>query len=252
MKNQELKDYLDLKVEEFNNSAFIAADPIAIPHLFSKKRDIETIGLIIATIAWGNRKSILKNGHQLVEIMGNSPFDYIMNASAADLADLKFVHRTFNTIDLSFFIRAMRNLYHNDSNGLENAFNTAESMKERIAGFRLKLLETTHEQRSEKHISNPLKGSASKRINMFLRWMVRNDKKGVDFGIWNTLKPAELYIPLDVHTGNVARKLNLIQRKANDWKALEELMGNVRKFDAIDPCKYDYALFGIGVNGILD
>lgn len=245
----ELKEYLDFKSEEFNNGAFIADDPISIPHQFSKKEDIEAIGFIMATISWGKRNSIIKNGHQLLEIMGYEPYQFIMEASRNDLADLHFVHRTFNANDLAFFIRALRSIYTNVPNGLEGAFSLADKMPERIAAFREIFLQTAHEKRSEKHLSNPLKGSSSKRINMFLRWMVRNDEKGVDFGIWKLISPSELYIPLDVHTGNVARKLGLIQRKANDWTALEELMQPLRKFDPADPCKYDYALFGLGVTG---
>jgi uncharacterized protein (TIGR02757 family) len=251
MNRQELKEYLDFKSEEFNNIAFIKDDPISIPHLFSKKEDVESIGLIMATISWGQRKTIIKNGHQLVDIMGYSPFDFIMNASSQDLKSFEFVHRTFNAVDLRFFILGLRSIYEKNENGLEAAFNNGQSMGKRIYGFREAMLTIPHEKRSEKHISNPLSGSASKRINMYLRWMVRNDNKGVDFGIWNEIKPSELYIPLDVHTGNVARKLGLITRKANDWKALEELMANVRKFDPVDPCKYDYALFGLGVTGEL-
>jgi len=249
LNQQELKEYLDFKSEEFNNAAFIIDDPISIPHLFSKKEDIESIGLIMATISWGQRKTIIKNGHQLVDLMGHSPFDFIMNASSKDLDSFHFVHRTFNTDDLRFFILGLRSIYEKSNNGLEAAFNTGKSMGERIYFFRQAMLETAHDKRSEKHISNPLSGSASKRINMYLRWMVRNDNKGVDFGIWSGISPSELYIPLDVHTGNVARKLGLIKRKANDWKALEELMVVVRNFDPKDPCKYDYALFGLGVTG---
>jgi uncharacterized protein (TIGR02757 family) len=249
MNKKELKEFLDFKSSEFNNTNFIADDPISIPHLFTRKEDIESLGFIMATISWGKRNSIIKNGHKLIDIMGHEPFQFIMNASSSDLKDLDFVHRTFNASDLSFFIHALRSIYENEPDGLQGAFSKGETMAERIAGFRNVFLQTPHEQRSEKHLSNPLKGSASKRINMYLRWMVRNDKKGVDFGIWDNIKPAELYIPLDVHTGNVARKLGLITRKANDWKALEELMETLRKFDPIDPCKYDYALFGLGVTG---
>ena len=250
--DRDLKEFLDLKVDTYNTKGFIEDDPISIPHLFSRKEDIESIGFIMATISWGKRNMIIKNGHRLLEIMGNQPYDYIMNASEQDLADMVFVHRTFNAVDLNFFILSLRNIYLNYPEGLEAAFmlNTS-SMAERICAFREVFTSIPHEQRSEKHLSNPLKGSASKRINMFLRWMVRNDKRGVDFGIWNQISMADLYIPLDVHTGNIARKLGLIKRKQNDWKALEELMNNVRKFDPDDPCKYDYALFGLGVTGEL-
>lgn len=244
-----LKELLDFKSDVFNDRSFIADDPISIPHLFSSKQDIESIGLIMATISWGNRKSIIKNGHRLVELMGNEPHAFIMNASDAELVDLNFVHRTFNAQDLAFFIRAIRAIYERYDEGLEAAFLQGDSTADRISNFRNLFLETIHEQRSEKHVSNPHAGSASKRLNMYLRWMVRNDNRGVDFGIWKQLKTSDLYIPLDVHTGNVARKLGLLSRKANDWKALEELMEILRTFDPIDPCKYDYALFGLGVTG---
>lgn len=249
MTKAELKEFLDFKSDEFNQVAFIADDPISIPHLFSKKEDIESIAFIIATIAWGKRISIMNNGHKLVEIMGNTPYDFIMNASETDLKDLKFVHRTFNAIDLKFFIQSLRHIYQTFPGGLEGAFNQASDAANRISRFRATFLSQPHEKRTEKHVSNPLSGSASKRINMFLRWMARQDNKGVDFGIWSSVSPSSLYIPLDVHTGNVARKLGLIKRKANDWKALEELMANMLKFDPLDPCKYDYALFGLGVSG---
>lgn len=244
-----LKDFLDYHADLYNSTEFIAEDPIQIPHQFTNKADIESIGLIIATISWGNRKSIIKNGERLVDIMGATPYDYIKHASEKDLNDLNFVHRTFNAEDLKFFILALRFLYNKFDEELEKAFLKGDSMAEKIANFRSEMLAVPHLNRSEKHISNPLKGSAAKRINMYLRWMVRTDNKGVDFGLWNRLKPADLYVPLDVHTGNVARTLGLIDRKQNDWKALDELMRNLREFDAVDPCKYDFALFGIGVSG---
>jgi len=247
----ELKEFLDFKSDQYNNTAFIEADPISIPHLFTEKKDIESIGLIMATISWGNRLSIINNGKRLVEIMGNEPYSFIMNANANELKDLKFVHRTFNAQDLSFFIRGIRHIYETFPGGLEESFLQGAATAEKISGFRSRLFEIVHEKRSEKHVSNPLSGSASKRLNMYLRWMVRKDSKGVDFGIWSQFSQADLYIPLDVHTGNIARKLGLIDRKVNDWKALEELMEKLRKFDPLDPCKYDFALFGIGVNGEL-
>lgn len=248
MTKSELKDYLDFKVELYNNTSFIKDDPIAIPHQFTEKKDIEIIAFIIATIAWGKRNMILRNGELLLDIMGYSPHSFIMNAGKDDLADLRFVHRTFNELDLKFFFEALKAIYNRHANGLEGAFLDGHDTANRIANFRNEFLSTPHEKRSEKHISNPLSGSASKRINMFLRWMVRSDKKGVDFGIWHEFGMENLYVPLDVHTGNVARKLGIIQRKANDWKALEEMMILLREFDPKDPSKYDFALFGVGVN----
>jgi uncharacterized protein (TIGR02757 family) len=244
MTNSELKDYLDFKAEQYNTSAFIESDPIQLPHRFTKKEDIEIVSYLISTIAWGQRPTIIKNGNRLIDIMENDPHEFILNYTSRKL---DFVHRTFNAIDLDFFFRSLRNIYENG--GLEKAFSPhpdIEGIKGRIVHFRELFLETEHETRSVKHISNPMKGSAAKRINMFLRWMARDDKQGVDFGIWKTVPASELYIPLDVHTSRHARNLGLIQRKQDDRKALEELMTNLKAFDPVDPTKYDFALFGIG------
>lgn len=247
MNFSELKEFLDFKAEKYNSPTFIQSDPIQLPHQFSKKEDIEITSFLVSTIAWGNRKSIIKSGEKLLEIMQDTPFEFIQNYNDTFAKDLKFVHRTFNTIDLDFFFRSLQNIYQNG--GLEQAFTehpTLLGSQGRIIQFRNIFLETEHLDRSQKHISNPEKNSAAKRINMFLRWMVRNDQKGVDFGIWNSIPTSELSIPLDVHTANIARKLNLITRKQNDGKALEELMMNLREFDPVDPAKYDFALFGLG------
>lgn len=244
MNPSELREYLDFKAEQYNTRDFIESDPIQLPHRFSKKEDIEIVAFLISTIAWGQRKSIIKNGERLIEIMEHNPHEFILNYTSRPL---EFVHRTFNSTDLDFFFRSLRNIYENG--GLEKAFSPhpeIDGVKGRIVHFRDLFLSTEHEKRSEKHLSNPIKGSAAKRINMFLRWMVRNDKQGVDFGIWKTISPSELYIPLDVHTSKHGRNLGLIQRKQDDWKALEELMSQLREFDPVDPSKYDFALFGIG------
>ncbi|MBI3135324.1 MAG: TIGR02757 family protein [Bacteroidetes bacterium] len=246
----ELKLLLDEKADQYNNLSFIDSDPIAIPHQLSRKEDIESIGLIMATIAWGNRSAILKSGEKLLHIMGHEPHAFIQNASPNDLKALHFVHRTFNAADLTFFILALRKLYQKKG-GPESAFggkNFNGTIKDRIVHFRENMLLTKHEKRSEKHISSPLSNSACKRINMYLRWMVRSDKRKVDFGIWKSISMAELYMPLDVHTGRVARELGLLTRMQDDWKALEELMAVLQKFDPADSVKYDFALFGIGVN----
>ena len=244
----EVKTFLDDKVNEYNQqSFFLKDDPVLLPKQFTKKEDIEIIGFLVATIAWGKRQMIIKNGKLLIDIMGGQPHDFIQNASKKDTQDLKFVHRTFNSIDLEYFLKALKNIYaHNNS--LEFLFAEHNGgMAEKIHHFRTAFLSFSPEKRTEKHISNPLKNSSAKRLNMYLRWMVRNDNRNVDFGIWQSINPSELYCPLDVHTGNVARKLGLIQRKANDWKALEELMAHLRAFDKEDPVKYDFALFGLGV-----
>ncbi len=249
MNKSELKDFLNEKVIQYNNFDFIESDPIQIPHLYSLKEDIEIAGFLSATIAWGNRKMIINNSKKLMEIMGNSPYDFVMNHSEDNLGSLdNFVHRTFNSLDAKTFMKALQNIYKNH-NGLEAVFSKNQeenSMQKSIHEFKKVFFEIEHLQRTQKHVSDPLNNSAAKRINMFLRWMVRNDNK-VDFGIWNTISTSKLSCPLDVHSGNVARKLGLLKRKQNDGKALAELDLSLRKLDKNDPVKYDFALFGLGV-----
>ncbi|MBT0608934.1 TIGR02757 family protein [Aequorivita echinoideorum] len=249
MKQNELKDFLDEKVTVYNHPSFIESDPIQIPHLFTKKEDIEISAFLVATIAWGNRKSIINNGKRLVEIMGNSPYDFVMDFSEENFSNVEpFVHRTFNHIDLAYFFKSLNNIYINHG-GLEYVFSKyaeKNSLQPAIHHFKKVFFSLPHLPRTQKHISDPLKNSAAKRINMFLRWMVRNDNAGVDFGIWESLSPSQLSCPLDVHSGNVARQLNLLKRKQNDSKALEELDDALRKLDKHDPVKYDFALFGLG------
>ena len=250
MKKSELKSFLDFKAEQYNTPEFIATDPVQIPHQFSKKEDIEIAGFLTATIAWGNRKSILKNANRLMEMLDRSPYDFILNHSESDLENLSgFVHRTFNETDLIYFISALKNIYKNHG-GIENVFTEnaeKKSLQPAIHEFKKVFFEIPHPSRTQKHVSDPLKNSAAKRINMYLRWMVRNDMAGVDFGLWEKLNASQLSCPLDVHSGNVARKLKLLKRKANDAKALAELDTSLRKLDASDPVKYDFALFGLGV-----
>ena len=249
MTQKELKDFLDEKVELYNNPDFIESDPIQIPHLFSLKEDIEIAGFLSSIIAWGNRKMIINNSKRMMDLMGNSPYDFVMSHQDYQLERLEnFVHRTFNGGDFISFIKALQNIYKNH-NGLEAVFlknQEAYSMQKSIHEFKKVFFEIEHLQRTQKHISDPLNNSAAKRINMFLRWMVREDKKGVDFGIWKTISPATLSCPLDVHSGNVARKLGILTRKQNDAKALAELDLQLRKLDPNDPVKYDFALFGLG------
>lgn len=250
MNKQDLKDFLDSKVDQYNNPKFIESDPIQIPHNFSKKEDIEISGFLTATIAWGNRKSIINNAKKLVNLLDYAPYDFVINHTENDLEKLKpFVHRTFNGDDCIQFIKSLNHIYKNH-NGLEAVFNKhAEhhSLQKAISKFKMIFFEIEHLQRTQKHVSDPLKKSAAKRINMFLRWMVRNNNTGVDFGIWESLSPSQLSCPLDVHSGNVARKLGLLKRKQNDEKALLELDTALRKLDTKDPVKYDFALFGLGV-----
>jgi uncharacterized protein (TIGR02757 family) len=246
----ELKSFLDEKVELYNNFNFIESDPVQIPHLFQQKEDIEIAGFLSATIAWGNRKMIIQNSHKMMNLMGNSPFDFVMSHSQMDLDKLEnFVHRTFNGIDFYTFIKGLQHIYRNHG-GLEGVFSKdykTENLQRNISEFKKVFFEIDHQYRTQKHISDPMNNSAAKRINMFLRWMVRQDKKGVDLGIWTNISPSLLSCPLDVHSGNVARKLGLLTRKQNDGKALAELDIALRNLDKNDPVKYDFALFGLGV-----
>ena len=250
MSSVELKEFLDAKVSLYNNPSFIETDPISIPHLFKRKEDIEIAGFLAATIAWGNRKSILKNALKMMDFLGNSPYDFIFNHSEEDLSPLSdFVHRTFNGLDFRSFVKSLNHIYTNYG-GLEQVFipaTNSDSLQPQIAVFKRVFFEIEHLSRTEKHVSDPLKGSAAKRINMYLRWMVRNDNRGVDFGIWKDVPPSILSCPLDVHSGNVARKLGLLTRKQNDAKAVKELDNALRAMDQNDPVKYDFALFGLGV-----
>ena len=250
MTHQDLKDFLDEIVVLYNNPKFIEADPIQIPHQFSKKEDIEIAAFLTATISWGNRKMIIQNASKMMELLDYHPYDFVMNHQENDLKSFEnFVHRTFNSGDLKQFIKSLKHIYQNHD-GLEKALlikDDSKTYQKAIHEFKGFFFEIPHQNRTKKHISDPMKNTAAKRINMFLRWMVRNDKTGVDFGIWKTHSPANLSCPLDVHSGNVARKLNLISRVQNDWKALSELDKKLRKLDKNDPVKYDFALFGLGV-----
>jgi uncharacterized protein (TIGR02757 family) len=250
LNQKELKEFLDLKVIQYNNPKFIESDPIQIPRGFTKKEDIEISGFLTATIAWGNRKSIINNAKRLMLLLDSSPYDFIINHQKTDLEKLQpFVHRTFNGNDCIQFIKSLKHIYKNH-NGLESVFfNHAErnSLQKAISTFKHVFFEIEHLPRTLKHVSDPLKNSAAKRLNMYLRWMIRNDNAGVDFGIWKSLSPSQLSCPLDVHSGNVARKLGLLKRKQNDAKALLELDTSLRKLDSKDPVKYDFALFGLGV-----
>ncbi len=234
MKKSELKEFLDAKVLQYNHPSFLESDPIQIPHQFNKKQDIEISAFLTATIAWGNRKSIINNAQNLMELMDGSPFDFVINHSESDLKNLSnFIHRTFNGIDLQYFIKSLNNIYK-EHDGLEGIFTehqTIDSLQPTISKFKNTFFELPHQSRTTKHVSDPLKGSAAKRINMFLRWMVRDGSSEVDFGLWKNIPPSKLSCPLDVHSGNVARKLNLLKRKQNDGKALAELDKALRKLD---------------------
>ena len=250
MKKTELKAFLDEKTRRYQQPGFLETDPIQIPHSFDQKEDIEVSGFLTATIAWGNRLSIIRSGRRMMALMDQAPYDFVMNASEEELSRMEgFVHRTFNGMDLKGFTLSLRHLYLAHG-GMENLFvhySSPEGLQEAIAKVRAHFFEIPHTKHSEKHFSDPSRGSAAKRINMFLRWMVRPAHTGVDFGLWKELSPAQLSCPLDVHSGKVARALGLLKRNQNDARAVAELDAALRKLDPEDPVKYDFALFGLGV-----
>ncbi len=249
LKTEELKEFLDEKADLYNRPSFVELDPISIPHRYTAKGDIEIAGFLAATIAWGNRKMILRSSARMMEILEDSPYEFIVNSSDCELDQaVRFVHRTFNAVDLAYFLQALRHIYRNKG-GLEKIFEThktSDSLQPAIHELHKIFFELPHEKRTERHVSDPFKGSAAKKINMYLRWMIRKDNRGVDFGIWDSISPSILSCPLDVHSGNVARKLGLLLRKQNDAKAVAELDGVLRSFDPEDPVRYDFALFGLG------
>jgi uncharacterized protein (TIGR02757 family) len=252
LRKNELKEFLEEKAALYNRPPFIEKDPVAIPHRFKRKEDIEIAAFLSATIAWGQRPVILRNATVLLAAMDNAPHDFILHYQNSDLHPFrKFVHRTFNGTDCLFYVKTLRNIYKKKSS-LENLFSenfnarSHPDFSQAIDGSRNFFFSLPHEARTRKHFASPQEGSASKRINMFLRWMIRKDSHGVDFGIWK-FDPALLTCPLDVHSARVARKLGLLKRKSNDWLAAAELTKNLRTFDPADPVKYDFALFGLGV-----
>lgn len=249
---QFLKEFLDEKAELYNHIDFIENDPIQIPHRFSLKQDIEIAGFLTATISWGTRKSIITDAEKILSWMGNSPYDFVLNFKETDMDFFNHnsVHRTFNKEDLNYFIRNLNRLYKNNES-LESLFLVKENetnFYHSLDRFRTEFFKENEIHRSRKHVSSTYKNSSAKRLIMFLRWMVRQDNKGVDFGLWKNINQEHLSVPLDVHTGNISRKLNLIQRKQNDWKTVEELDLVLRNFDKNDPAKYDFALFGLGID----
>jgi len=250
MKKKELKEFLDQRVDLYNRPSFIGLDPVSIPHRFTAKEDIEIAGFLAATIAWGNRVAILRSAERMLSFMGNSPFDFVINHRDRDLKGIEgCIHRTFFAEDFIYFIEALKYIYL-DHGGMEAIFaryQADDSLQPAIHEFRRLFFELPHNRRTERHLSDPFKGSAAKKMNMFLRWMIRNDDRGVDFGLWRSLSPSVLSCPLDVHSGNVARKLGLLARKQSDAKAVAELDIRLREMDPADPVKYDFALFGLGV-----
>lgn len=254
MNRADLHAHLDALVDKYNRPHFIEDDPIQIPHRFTNPQDIEVSGYLTATIAWGQRVTILKNASSLMEMMDNSPFDFLMNATESEIDRLQFIHRTFNSEDLGYLLRGLRNLYQNASS-LSEYFLPKEDETDlfpAVQRFRDTLTSYAEPGRTAKHIANPEKGAAAKRIHMYLRWMVRRDNRGVDFGLWENIPMSHLSCPLDVHTGNNARALGLLKRVQNDRRAVEELDKSLRAMDSSDPVKYDFALFGLGVDPLLN
>ena len=249
MTEAEIFDFLDEKAEEFNTPNYIETDPIQIPHRYSLRQDIEISGFFVSIIAWGNRKSIIKNAYKMLGIIGNSPYDFVMNVQEShfSIIERKAVHRTFNVEDFKVFVFNLKRVYQ-ENESLEHLFLLRDgetNFYHALERFRNIFL-SSELHRSHKHIGSSYKKSACKRLMMYLRWMVRKDNKGVDFGIWDKLDPAYLSCPLDVHSGNIARKLGILERKQNDWKAVEELDLKLRKYNPQDPAVYDFALFGLG------
>jgi len=246
----DIRLFLDRKVLDFNQTTFIETDPIQIPSLFDTKENIEIAGFLAATLAWGQRPTIIRNSLSLVKLMNNNPIEFLLHTPEEEWEMfLGFKHRTFNGIDCVYFLKALKNIYQNHG-GMEDVFTLGyqneNSIFSALVYFRKVFFELDHQHRTEKHVSDVLKGASAKRLNMYLRWMVRSDKAEVDFGLWKQIPASALMLPLDLHTGNVSRKLGLLTRTQNDWKAVEEITGKLREFDPIDPIKYDFALFGLG------
>jgi uncharacterized protein (TIGR02757 family) len=254
METKKLKEFLDRKVDEYNQPSFIEYDPICIPHLFTKKQDIEIAGFFASIFAWGNRTTIINKSKELMKLMDNAPYDFCLNHDLGGLKRLMgFKHRTFNTTDLLYFIEFLK-FHYQHNNSLETAFSKwmnkkDETIEKALIGFHDYFF-SLHDApvRTKKHIATPNRNSTCKRLNMFLRWMVRKDKQGVDFGIWKNITPSQLICPIDVHVARVARHFDLVQRKQIDWQTALELTNHLKKFDRNDPVKYDFALFGLGVN----
>lgn len=249
MDTKKLKEFFNKKVDEYNQPFFIKDDPVSIPHLFSQKADIEIAGFFAAIFAWGNRTTIIQKSLELMQRMDMQPYEFCLNHDLAGLKRLAgFKHRTFTDTDLLYFVEFFKYHYSKHS-GLEPAFTMhGETIEEMLTGFYHYFFSLEHvPNRTRKHIASPEKGSTCKRLNMFLRWMVRRDNKGVDFGIWKNISPAQLICPIDLHVARVAKRFNLLQRKQIDWWAAVELTGYLRTLDKDDPVKYDFALFGLGV-----
>ncbi|MDR1553839.1 MAG: TIGR02757 family protein [Prevotellaceae bacterium] len=252
MEKDALKDLLETLHDKYNNADFIENDPVSIPHNFGTKENIEISGFFASTVAWGNRKAIVKSAMQMMSYMDNQPYDFITTASENEIQQLStYVYRTFNGQDFMYFVRALRQFcmkFESLGKFFEQEFINSQDIRIVLSRFRSHFFEIQHDKHCEKHLSSIDRGAACKRLNMYLRWMVRSDRRGVDFGLWKNIPMSALYLPLDVHSGNMGRAFGLLARKQNDWKAVEEITQNLRKFDAADPVRFDFALFGAGIN----
>lgn len=252
MIDSELQELLERLHDRYNRPEFIACDPIAVPHRYTDRADREIAGFLSATIAWGNRKAIVRNGHRMMRCMDDAPADFVRNASERELAALdRFVHRTFQSGDLRDFVVALRRveaLYGGIGAFFETRYEATRSLRTVFAEFRRAFFAADHAPRCEKHLSSVERGAACKRLCMYLRWMVRRDERGVDFGLWRRIPMSALYLPLDVHAGQTGRLLGLLSRRQNDWRAVEEITAALRAYDADDPVRFDFALFGAGMD----
>ncbi len=255
LSHEELRDILEHLHDKYNRPEFIEADPISIPHSFTDLRDREIAGFLAATIAWGNRKAIVRSARRMVEYMDGTPYDFVCNASEQDLTRLQsYVHRTFNGGDFTDFVRSMRRIcqrYGSMGELFQRNYEECGDMAEVFSRVRREFFEGEHNPHCEKHLSSVDKGAACKRLNMYVRWFVRRDDRGVDFGVWRRIPMSALYLPLDIHSGNMGRELGLLKRKQSDWKATVEITSSLRAFDAEDPVRYDFSLFGAGIDGFL-
>lgn len=255
MNKEELRYLLEHLHDKYNRPEFIEPDPISIPHSFSDRHDREVAGFMAATIAWGNRKAIVKSAARMMQYMDYSPADFVRNASASELAHLQsYVHRTFNGQDFTDFVLAIRGIterWGGIGEFFEQNYVATQSIPQVLSLFRKEFFSIEHNPHCEKHLSSIDKGAACKRLNMYLRWFVRRDDRGVDFGLWKKIPMSALYLPLDVHTGNMGRALGLLTRKQSDWKATDEITSSLREFCSDDPVRYDYSLFGAGIDGYL-
>ena len=248
-----MRDMLEALHDRYNNEAFIERDPISVPHSFTNPIDREIAGFLAATIAWGNRQAIVKSAHRMMRYMDNAPEEFVRNATEGDMEYLSsYVHRTFNGTDLKDFVRGLRHIL-NEWGSVGNYFETRYAehgdLRPVLSDFRRDFFAIDHDKHSEKHLSSIDKGAACKRLCMYLRWFVRHDDRGVDFGLWRRIPMSALYMPLDIHTGRMGRNLGLLSRKQSDWKAVEELTASLRELSADDPVRYDYSLFGLGISG---